>query len=244
MEIKSYGSGSSGNFYIVKNQDTIICLDCGIEKDKILKSLAQENIYLCDVSALLLTHSHYDHTSSFKLFLDYDIPFYCGNETSQVLKLENDNTHIIEHAKTFKIGSIIVKPIIVNHGSTQCYSYILKDKEKMIYFATDFSKIESDLSNFKFNEIWIECNFIDKLLEELKINKPDDFNIKYKRQLNVHSSLKGTITHLSFMDLEKCNKIYLIHLSESICDKNIIKQEISKEFEIETHIVGRKGEIE
>lgn len=244
MEIKSYGSGSSGNFYIVRNEDTIICIDCGIDKEQILIALEKEKIYLSDIKGILITHSHYDHTASFKLFQKYDIPFYCGLETAKYLNLDIESIETLEHTKTFKIGSIVVKPIEVNHGGTQCYSFILKDKEKLVYFATDFAKIESDLSVFKFNEIWIECNYIDTMLEELREKKPDDFNIKYRRQLNVHSSLEGAITHLSFMNLESCNKIYLIHLSNSICDKDIVRKKIHEEFNIETYTIDKNGKVE
>lgn len=244
MEIKSYGSGSSGNFYILRNEDTAICIDCGIEKDKILKALEKEDIYLCDINGLLISHHHGDHTNSIKLFESYDVPIYSGLQCASKTKIDLTSNFIIEDKKTFKIGSIIVKPIKVNHGNCECYSFILKDKEKLIYFATDFVTIESDLSAFAFDEIWIECNYIDEIIEKLKKEKPDDFNLKYKRQLNVHSSLKGTITHLSFMNLDKCKKIYLIHLSHSMCDKEIAKLKVQEEFDIWTYTVNSQGEIE
>lgn len=244
MKIKSYGSGSNGNFYIVKNDDTTICIDCGIEKDKILKALETENIYLCDLKGLLITHSHLDHTNSIKVFESYDIPIYSGLEVINKAKLDLSNNFIIEDKKAFKIGSIIIKPIKVNHGNCECYSFILKDKENLIYFVTDFSTIESDLSAFAFDEIWIECNYVDEIIERLRKEKPDDFNLKYKRQLNVHSSLQGTITHLSFMNLEKCKKIYLIHLSNSMCDKDLVKLKVQEEFDIWTYTVDSQGKAE
>lgn len=244
MKIKSYGSGSSGNFYIVRNADTTICIDCGIEKEKILKCFEKENILFCNINGILITHSHYDHTYSIKIFDNYDVPIYSGLETIHKMNLSTVNSFIIEDKKTFKIGSILIKPIKVNHGNSQCYSFILKDSENMIYFATDFCTIKSDLSAFPFNEIWIECNYVDDIIEKLRKENPDDFNLKYKRQLNVHSSLKGTITHLSFMNLEKCKKIYLIHLSNSMGNKEIMREEIQNEFDILTYIVNSKGEVE
>lgn len=244
MKIKSYGSGSSGNFYIVKNDDTIICIDCGIEKDIILKSLEKENIYLTDISGALITHSHLDHTKSLNLLKAYEIPIYSGIQSHIKAKLDTTNNFIIEDKKTFKIGSIVIKPIKVNHGDCECYSFILKDKENMIYFATDFVSIESDLSAFAFDEIWIECNYVDEIIEKLRKDRPEEFNIKYKRQLNVHCSLNGLLTHLSFMNLEKCKKIYLIHLSNSMCDKDTVKLKVQEEFDIWTYTVNSQGVIE
>ena len=39
IEIKSFASGSSGNLYYVKNENTKILLECGFVKEFIIKKL-------------------------------------------------------------------------------------------------------------------------------------------------------------------------------------------------------------
>ena len=244
MKIKSFGSGSSGNLYLVQNEDTKIIIDCGIRKNDILKNFTKERISLSSINGVLITHCHHDHTESINMILDYEIPIYCSLKTANELDLEEDEIKPLYDNINTKIGSILIKPLCVNHGSCECLAFILKDKEKTILFATDFYTIPYNLSNFEIDEIWIECNYVDEIMEKLRVEKPNDFNLKYKRQIEVHSSLQGTITHLEKLNLSKCKKIYLIHISSGLGDKELMRNTIQEKFDIWTYSVDSQGKIE
>ena len=58
ITIKSYGSGSSGNLYLVKNKDTNIVLECGLELGVIRAMLNRNNLQYKDINGCITSHCH------------------------------------------------------------------------------------------------------------------------------------------------------------------------------------------
>ena len=65
----SFASGSSGNCYYVGKQDEGILVDVGITAQQILKSLAQNDLSMANVKAILITHDHIDHVKGFEVLM-------------------------------------------------------------------------------------------------------------------------------------------------------------------------------
>ena len=58
INIKSYGSGSSGNCYFLTNNNINIILECGLNEESINKILNDNNIEYKDISACITSHCH------------------------------------------------------------------------------------------------------------------------------------------------------------------------------------------
>lgn len=58
ITIKSYGSGSKGNLYLVKNKDTNIVLECGLELGVIRAMLIENNLQYNDINGCITSHCH------------------------------------------------------------------------------------------------------------------------------------------------------------------------------------------
>lgn len=235
IKIKSYGSGSKGNLYLVSNSNTNIILECGLGIETIKTMLNENKLQFKNINACLSSHVHQDHSQSIAYLYDYNIPCYATNETRIRYNLSYENFTPLNDNTLYKINDIQIISIQVNHGKTDCFGFIFKDKDNMILFITDFMECKKNLKKFKFNEIFIECNYIEDLWETNRYNEDNDLELenKYKRQLNTHQNLNNLITHLQNMDLSKCDKITLIHISEDIGNRDIMKNTIEEEFGIE-----------
>ena len=62
MRIVSLASGSSGNAILVDDGVTRILVDCGIGPRTLARHLAAAQVHPSDVSAIVVTHEHVDHT--------------------------------------------------------------------------------------------------------------------------------------------------------------------------------------
>lgn len=226
--IESIRNGSSGNLYVVRNEDTNILLECGFKLKKILNLLQDVSnpIELYSYDACVISHAHNDHSLGAKEISDY-LPIYCNEETATRKHIKKAN--ITAHNRVFTIGSIRVKAIAVNHGECDNLAYIFKDDDNSILFATDFSFCSTNLSNFKFNEIYIECNYDDQTLKK-QIDEETDNETKFIRQLNTHMSLEHLIKYLKTFNLSKTDKISLIHLSRFCSNKKIIVEKMQANF--------------
>lgn len=236
IKIKSYGSGSKGNFYLVSNSETNIVLECGIDLDNIFKAFNRNNLSFQKVNACITSHHHEDHSMCIKHFDDYDIKCYCTYDTKNRYNISDNNYIQLVDNKVYKINTIQVMTLSVNHGSAECYGFIFKDRNNMILFITDFMKCSKVLKSFPFNEIFIECNYIEENWQQQRFYNDgitEELERKYKRQLNTHQSLENLLIHLKNMNLNKCDKITLIHISQDLGDKDLMKNTIIEEFGID-----------
>jgi len=56
MEIQCFGSGSSGNSYLIKHNGNYILLDAGVNVKKITKQISYPK--LTGINAVLISHEH------------------------------------------------------------------------------------------------------------------------------------------------------------------------------------------
>ena len=136
-----------------------------------------------EIDALLLTHAHADH-ADYISFLHEDIPIYMGSACHLILKaLADRSTRTIEKeildykprpnnqkdkpiqrkinefrtGDKFKIGSLEVEPIHVDHSVPGAYGFIIWTSEGPIAYTGD---IRSHGTNSK-----MTCDFIEKAKE-------------------------------------------------------------------------------
>ena len=64
LQFCSFASGSSGNSYLVKDDNTAVLIDAGISGKRILQGLEDTETPRDMVSAMLITHEHIDHVKS------------------------------------------------------------------------------------------------------------------------------------------------------------------------------------
>lgn len=249
ITITCYCSGSSGNLYLVRNNDTKILLECGVDEKTIRNFLKQEGVNISTLDACLISHKHKDHTQSMD-YISQFIDIYACQQVFSDKKISGGN--VLFDKQNFKIGNIKIKPIAINHGVCDNMGFIFKDSDNCIFWATDFSILApansqkiTDLSNFRFDEIWIECNYITEyLIQDLnKAKEERNVNLERKltRQLNTHMSLENCVKHLKTFNLEKCKSIHLIHISFDVGNKEIMRKTIETEIGVPTFCNARYG---
>ena len=63
----SAASGSSGNCYILKTEETAVLIDVGTTGKRIIEGLSEMGLSPEDVDGILVTHEHTDHVKSLKM---------------------------------------------------------------------------------------------------------------------------------------------------------------------------------
>ena len=225
LNIKVYASSSDGNMYLLQNEDTNILLECGIKKEKIIKSLVADGLLITDLNACLITHQHSDHALNVKY-----ISSYINTYSTYSLAETNKDVKPLKALKPIKIGSIKILPIPVSHGKVENNAFVFMDQDSCVFFGTDFSLMEFNLKNFKFDKIYIELNYDETLIEEALKNQNEERKMKYIRQISTHMSKAGCMLHLKKMDLSKCKEIVLLHASVFLLNKNNILKDFEEEF--------------
>ena len=120
-------SGSSGNSIFISDRETKILVDAGVTAKRIEEQLFSIGEDACELSAIFITHEHYDHVKGLRVLASrYKIPVFASDMITE--KLWKDDrlnekipTNPIE--KGAELGGIEIIPFKNSHDSVECYGY-------------------------------------------------------------------------------------------------------------------------
>lgn len=207
-------SGSKGNSTFVSTSSTNVLIDLGTSSLYVEKKLKEIDIDPKEIDAIILTHTHVDHTNGIRVFTKkYNTKLYLTKimyeELSQLFPIYN--YEIIDN--DFVINDIDVNIIKTSHDAPDSNGYILNNNKKSVVYITDTGYINSKsfekLSN---RNIYIfESNHDVKMLMEGHY----PYNIK-QRILGDrgHLSNKDSAYYLSKFIGNDTKTIVLAHISQ------------------------------
>ena len=226
----SFSSGSSGNCYLVKTEETAVLIDAGISAKRIVKELERTDTPNDGVKALFLTHEHSDHINGARVLLkriknamvyassgtfEGVKRHYWGNNTSFENEVDEKRCIVISPYEEVKIGDLTISAFRTLHDAEEPYGYRVASNGKRIVLITDTGAMtEEMLDNISDADVLIlEANHDTELL------RSGNYPIYLKRRI------LGDFGHLSnkqaadvllklFDVYNKKRVIFLAHLSE------------------------------
>lgn len=236
MRLRCLGSSSSGNCYILSNEEEILILEAGVKFSDIKKSL---NFDLSKVKGVLSSHLHSDHSKSVPDFIYSGIPVLA--DESVFVHHKVNPSIIAKHQQSYKFGGFSVKPFSVEHD-VPTFGFLLNhpDMGKTV-FITDTGEINYSFKNL--NNIIVEANFSNDIIERNVMNgiiHP----VHEERVRRSHMSLEKCIEWLGLMDLSLVNNIVLAHLSSQNSDSGLFKTKVEQKFAKNVYVANKKLNIE
>ena len=150
MTIKfcSFASGSSGNCYMVKDDETAILIDAGISGKKILKNLDDTDTQPEDVAAILVTHEHIDHVKSLPVLSKKlpNVEIYANLRTweSNERPVPDEKKRLFITGKEFEVGGFTVKPFPVSHDAAEPVGFTITKGGCQVSILTDSGTLSDD----------------------------------------------------------------------------------------------------
>lgn len=207
MELKTLGTGSSGNSYLLKPKTgKSLIIDCGVNFKKVKEAV---DFDLNSISGAIQTHSHGDHSKFTKDFINAGINVYMSAQNQKEIGLKSHRIINIENSKQFNVADFTIMPFEVNHD-VYCFGFLIHHPE----CGTTLYLTDTSYSNYVFkglNNLIIECNYSDEIMEA----KLNGNGFLRNRIIGSHMSIETLIELLVKNDLSMVNNIVLIHLSES-----------------------------
>jgi phosphoribosyl 1,2-cyclic phosphodiesterase len=220
MKLTVLGSSSSGNCYILDNDNECIIIEIGknITMPKLKQAL---KFNISKVKGVLISHLHDDHAGMAKE-CEKIFPVYCNHSVIEAKDLQRAIE--IKHGKKFEIGGFIVLPFDAEHD-VPCLGFIIKHKEiGNLLFLTDSGSCDYEFKHL--NHILIECNYSDEALAKSIENGLHPSVAK--RVLGTHLELYACRDVLLQQDLSNVYNIILIHLSQNNSDEKQFKEVLSR----------------
>ena len=206
MKFESLASSSSGNAYIVSDNDTRILLECGVSHKK-LQKLA--GFQLTEFQGVLVTHGHKDHAKAAVELISRGMPVYMSQGTAE--ELETDAANLVEDMEQFNIGSFDIVPFATFHDAREPLGFLIKSRVDgdVLAFATDTVNLRYKFPGL--NILAIEANYDKNILERCE-KMPE--KVRY-RITNSHMEIDTLCDYLRTLDLSYCREIHLLHLSDA-----------------------------
>lgn len=238
IDVKTIGSGSSGNCYLVDINGTKILLECGLPFKKIQKAL---NHKVSDIDFCFVTHEHMDHAKAVKDLMKSGIDCYMTKGTAEALGVNGHRLKIFKNLaetkyKTNYINNFLIQPLRTIHDAREPVMYYIEDiktKESLL-FVTDTAymayKIPSDI-----NVLMIECNYVKRLINERVDENKINVSLR-NRIVKNHMSLETVLEALNSIRMSKLKKVYILHLSDDNSDEKLIRDSIEKKLGVQVEV--------
>lgn len=231
MNIEVLGTGSAGNCYKVEIGKATLLLECGLPYKVIQKKL---NFKVSDIDACLITHEHMDHAKAVKHLMKAGIDCYMTKGTAEALGVSGHRLTTFYKSPdrrwqyNYKIlKDLIILPFEAVHDVAEPVSFYIenRDNKESLVFVTDSAYLKYIIPDC--DCLMIECNYVKSRLDENVEQGKINTSLR-NRIVKNHLSLEALIDALQAADLKRLKKIYLLHLSDSNSDEELIKRTIQE----------------
>ncbi len=236
MKVVILASGSEGNSTFISSGNHRILIDLGKNAKYIKEQLNNINEDASQIDAIIISHTHKDHTSALKVFLHQFHPLvYLTKKQLLDLDFLKDYDNIVFYDEDFYIGDIKVSSIHTSHDVSDSRNFIISIDGQKVVSLTDTGYL-----NHKYFKSLSNCDYY---LFESNHDVEMLLNGKYPTWLK--QRIVGTLGHLSNKDSsfylakligDNTKKIVLMHLShENNTEEKALEtlNETFKEYEIE-----------
>lgn len=215
MQFASLGSGSRGNATLVRDGDTLLLVDCGFSLREAERRLQRLNIQPGDISAILVTHEHTDHSSGVsRLSRRHEIPVYLTHGTHNSGRCEDlFETCFFHSEEEFCIGSIQVQPVAVPHDAREPCQFVLHTDRARLGILTDLGSITPVvLRHYRdCQALLLECNHDTQMLSQ------GSYPYALKKRVGGdwgHLNNLQAADLLSALDVQSLQHLVVAHISE------------------------------
>ena len=214
MKVKVLASGSKGNSTLIRTDKINILIDFGINYQYLCSELDKINMSPKDLDAILITHTHNDHTKGLaSLVKKTNIKVYIIEEMCSDLESKIPTSNLYIYKDNLELEDLNIKTIRISHD-VEGVGFIIENNNKSLVYITDTGYIsEKNLKELKNKNLYIlESNHDEKMLME----GPYPYILK-QRVLSDKGHLSNMTAAEYLLEIigNNTSKIVLAHISEN-----------------------------
>lgn len=212
IDTKIFGSGSSGNGYLVDDGKSQVMIEAGISYKHVAPAMGFD---FSPVAGMLITHEHGDHSKYIHQFLDEaTFPIYMSAGTASALGLElSYRIHTLRPFEEVRVGSWKVTGFPVEHDAAEPMGFLLdSDAGDRLLYVTDTYYVRYRFD--RVSHMLVEMNYA----EDLALENQEDGQLNKGLLHRINSSHFEMQDSLKFIMANKSpelQSITLIHVSKN-----------------------------
>jgi phosphoribosyl 1,2-cyclic phosphodiesterase len=209
-------SGSKGNAIYFGTDKTKILIDAGLSLKTLTARLAEIQVDIADIDAVLITHEHTDHVKGLSvLWNKWKIPIFANKETAgSLLPLfqEVPKFKIFSTGETFEFGDIEIHPFSIQHDAIDPVAFTFRWEGIKVGLCADLGFASSLVVNRLqgCDYLYLEANHQPSMVHSS--TRP----LVYKQRVlsrQGHLSNEESADVISHIYHDQLKHVYLAHLS-------------------------------
>lgn len=218
MEVQVFGSGSSGNCYLLRHGRHSLLLEAGLPFKEIQRAL---QFRVSSLDGCLVTHEHMDHAKAIKDLMKAGVDVYLSQATADAIGAEGHRCQVVRSLEQVQIGLWSVMPFPVPHD-VPCLGFMVGTLATKAVYVTDAMYLPyrfPDVTHFL-----LEANYSLDILDQNVREGRVDPGLR-NRIIRSHMSLETALGVLRANDLSALQEVHLLHLSDQNSDAERFKRE-------------------
>jgi len=224
IRITILGSGSAGNCTLIETDTTKLLVDAGLSGRQISQRLALISRNLEEITGVILTHEHSDHTRALGVLCKTRaLPVYANRLTAEAISTDPEWQHrvriswrLFSTGGSFEVGDLLVESFSVPHDAYDPVGYVIRHPGSGVAVGvlTDLghaTKLVTERMR-SMNVLVVEANHDLKLLQE---DAARPWSLKQRiMSRHGHLSNDAAATLTSEVACDKLRHVFLAHLSQ------------------------------
>ncbi len=224
-------SGSKGNCIYFATKQTRILIDAGISAGALIKKLAQIQVGIDTIQAILITHEHSDHIRGLPLISEkWNIPVFSNAETAKgIIRSLNFRPRfkIFTTGEPFSFGDLEILPFSIPHDTLDPVGFTIKAMGYKFGFCADLGHVTSLVRKMleKSDYLYLEANHQPSMVHAS--HRPAIYKQRVLGKQG-HLSNEECARLLTALCHQGLKHVHLAHLS-SECNSEELALKIAKE---------------
>lgn len=229
MQLASLGSGSKGNATLIRDDSTVILVDCGFSLKQFQQRLKSFDLLPQQIDAILLTHEHSDHSSgAVRLACHYNIALWATRGTARVILDKGFSYRPLRGGSPISIGSVHVLPVTVPHDAAEPVQFIFQNQVgRKLGILTDTGHISRHIINAynQLNGLLLEFNYDQAMLDRGPY--PNVLKQRVSGDLG-HLSNDQSLALLQKLNTSQLNCLIAGHISENNNSHELVAERLQQ----------------
>lgn len=138
-------SGSKGNSIFIGTKNTRVLIDAGISYGALVKRLAEIDVDIRTIQAVLITHEHVDHIRGIDVLSHHlNIPIFSNLETAKAMTQVfpiRPKFKIFTTGESFVFGDLEIHPFAIPHDTAEPVAFCVKTNSLKLGFCADIGHV-------------------------------------------------------------------------------------------------------
>ncbi len=214
LTVQSLGSGSSGNALLISAGTSLVLLDCGVGSRALEAGVRAAGRRLADVSAVLLTHEHADHSRSLPRLQRAGVRVVATPGTADAAGVSGVRVDRIPIGLEIEVAGITVRALPVCHDAAEPCGFLIERQGVRVAVMTDLGCEDNALLEplASADLIVLEANHDAAMLR----NGPYPLHLKRRvlsRSGHLSNDQCAGLLEAAFGGAPRARTIWLAHLS-------------------------------